>query len=249
MPVARSTPSLLEAHAAVAKVGKYASSESGDTVEVIERPRGGMSLVVADGQRSGQSAKAISNLVVQKCVALLAEGVRDGAVARAAHDALHLQRGGRVSAELTIVSLDLFTRTLVVSRNSRCPSLLLLPGDEQDGLAIHWLAEPSEPIGIHPNTKPSISEFPLVAATTLVVFSDGIWHAGCRTGEALDLPALLANAVRTGQPAATIAETVLASALELDHQRPHDDATVAVVQIIAPSVRSETRRMEIRFPL
>ncbi len=236
---------LLEAHAAVAKAGKYATAESGDTVEVIERPRGGMSLVVADGQRSGQSAKAISNLVVQKCIALLAEGVRDGAVARAAHDALHLQRGGRVSAELTIVSIDMATRTLVVSRNSRCPALLLHDG------ALRWLDQPSEPVGIHANTKPTISEFPLQAETTLLVFSDGIWHAGCRTGERLDLPALLgaALAAPASATAPAIADAVLSAALDLDRQRPHDDATVAVVRIVGVAQHSDVRRMQVTFPL
>jgi hypothetical protein len=49
----------MEFQVAVAKVGKYASSESGDTLEMIERPGGGLSFVLADGQRSGKSAKAI----------------------------------------------------------------------------------------------------------------------------------------------------------------------------------------------
>ena len=39
---------------AVAKINKYASAESGDTVELVERPHGGISIVVADGQRSGR---------------------------------------------------------------------------------------------------------------------------------------------------------------------------------------------------
>ncbi|OUC07453.1 hypothetical protein RY27_14810, partial [Litorilinea aerophila] len=90
----------LEVQIGVAKINKYASSESGDTVEIVERPHGGISVVVADGQRSGRSAKAISNLVVRKAISLLAEGVRDGAVARATHDYLHTLRGGKVSAEL-----------------------------------------------------------------------------------------------------------------------------------------------------
>ena len=41
----------MEVQVAVAKIGKYATAESGDTVEVVERPQGGISAVVADGQR------------------------------------------------------------------------------------------------------------------------------------------------------------------------------------------------------
>ena len=49
---------------------------------MVERPHGGLSIVLVDGQRSGRSAKKISNVVARKAVQLLAEGVRDGVVAR-----------------------------------------------------------------------------------------------------------------------------------------------------------------------
>ena len=73
----------MEVQVSVAKVKKYATSESGDSVEMIERPHGGFSFVLVDGQRSGRSAKVIANLVARKAVTLLGEGVRDGAAARA----------------------------------------------------------------------------------------------------------------------------------------------------------------------
>ena len=62
----------LDIQVAAAKTAKYATSESGDTLEIVERPRGGLSLVLADGQRSGKAAKAISNIVARKAIALLA---------------------------------------------------------------------------------------------------------------------------------------------------------------------------------
>ena len=69
----------MEIQIAVAKVNKYAVSESGDTLEVVERPGGGISVVLADGQSSGRGAKAVSMMVVRRVISLLAEGVRDGA--------------------------------------------------------------------------------------------------------------------------------------------------------------------------
>lgn len=234
----------LHAAAAVAKISKYASRESGDTVEVIERPRGGISLVLADGQRSGLSAKVISNLVVQKAISLLAEGVRDGAVARATHDYLHVLRGGKVSAELTLVSVDLLTRTLVVSRNSRCPSLLRM------GAEFTWLDQSSEAIGVYQNTKPSITEFALQEGTTVVAFSDGIWGAGARVSQKIDLPALVAQLDPDGgAPVESIADGVLDAALTLDQGRPLDDATVVVVKVTPAQVDDGIRRMKVDFPL
>ena len=55
----------MEIQIAVAKINKYAVSESGDTLEVVERPNGGLSVVLADGQSSGRGAKAISMMVVR----------------------------------------------------------------------------------------------------------------------------------------------------------------------------------------
>ena len=63
----------MDLHAVVAKARKYATLESGDTLEMIERPGGGMSWVLVDGQRSGRAAKSIANLVARKAVGLLAE--------------------------------------------------------------------------------------------------------------------------------------------------------------------------------
>src|SRR4030067_3469930 len=97
----------MEIKLAVAKINKYASSESGDTVEVVERPNGGLSVVIADGQSSGRGAKQVSNQVVRKVISLLSEGVRDGAAARAASDFLYTERKGKVSSTLNIASVDL----------------------------------------------------------------------------------------------------------------------------------------------
>ncbi len=234
----------LEIQLAVQKINKYASQESGDTVEIIERPAGGISVVVADGQRSGRSAKAISNIVVHKAVALLAEGVRDGAVARATHDYLHMQRGGKVSAELHIVSVDLRTNTLVVSRNARCPVLMRRHGDFQ------WLDEASDAVGIHHFTKPAISEHQLDDGLTLIVFTDGVWSAGSLSGSIIDLPGIVLAADPDGSATAErIAGAVLAAALDLDQGRPRDDATVLVVKLAPRSSDDNIRRLTMHFPI
>jgi serine phosphatase RsbU (regulator of sigma subunit) len=236
--------SKLEIQLAVEKVNKYASSESGDTVEIVERPHGGISIVVADGQRSGRSAKAISNIVVRKAISLLAEGVRDGAVARATHDYLHTQRGGKVSAELHIVSVDLVTQTLVVSRNARCPILMRHAG------TFVWLDEPSEAVGIHRLTKPIITEHRLEPATTLVVFTDGVWSAGHMAGHRIDLPALITQIDADGTVSASvIADAILSEALRLDQGRPRDDATVLVMKLVELPAVDGVRRLTMRFPI
>ncbi len=115
----------MEIQIAVSKIKKYATSASGDTVEVIERPQGGLSVVLADGQSSGKGAKWVSTFVVRKVISLLADGVRDGAAARAASDSLFTEREGKVSASLNIISIDKHTKTMVITRNNPAPALLV----------------------------------------------------------------------------------------------------------------------------
>lgn len=236
----------LELQVAVAKVGKYAVSESGDTVEMIERPHGGLSLVMVDGQRSGRSAKAISNLVTRKAISLLADGVRDGAAARAAHDYLRTMRGGQVSATLNILSVDLVTRSLVLSRNSHCPAVVV-EGDE-----LRLLDEPSEAIGVHLRTRPVIAELPLSPNLHVVVYTDGLLTAGERYGDPFDVPAFvrqhLASADAQG-PARSLADALLARAVELDQGRPADDVSVVAISIVARAQPDDVRRLSVRFPI
>src|SRR5437870_5471507 len=208
---------MLDVQIAVAKTNKYASRESGDTVEVVERPHGGFSVVLADGQGSGRAAKILSNLVTTKAVSLIKDGVRDGAVARSVHDYLFAYRGGKVSATLVILSVDLASRTLVMSRNSHCPILLSRRGSE--GLTV--VDAPANPIGIYAMTKPVITELPLEAHTYAVTYSDGLMEAGKRDGRPIDLAALMLEYLEKGHcTAAALADYLLSRALELDASRP-----------------------------
>ena len=242
----------MEIQVAVAKVGKYATRESGDTVEMIERPHGGFSFVLVDGQRSGRSAKAISNLVARKAVTLLGEGVRDGAVARAAHDYLYTYRGGKVQATLNIMSVDLVSRTIVMSRNSHCPTFVITA----EGLRV--LDEPSRPLGVHRGTKPLVVELPLVESTTIILFTDGLLAAGQRQGESLDLPALVQGLCDgCACDARFVADQLLAEALRLDKERASDDISILVLGVHARRERDEpaslsnadVRRLSLTVPL
>ncbi len=234
----------MEIQIAVAKVHKYATSESGDTLEMIERPHGGLSVVLVDGQRSGRGAKTISNLVARKAISLLADGVRDGAAARAAHDYLYTHRQGKVSASLNIVSVDLATRTVVLSRNSHCPIILV------NGQGLRLLDEPSVPVGIYRGTKPVISEVPIEAGTYIVVFTDGVLSAGERYGERLDPAQWVTDFVTDGpESAQALADGLLARAVELDRGRPRDDISVLVLAILPKERRDDVRRMAVSFPI
>ncbi len=228
---------------AVAKAPKYPFQVSGDTLEMIERPHGGFSFVLADGQGHGPAANHLSHLVVAKAVALLADGVRDGAAALATHDFLYAYRQGQVSADLTIASVDLVSKTIVLCRNSVCPLVIAENGEPR------LVDAASQPIGIYARTKPIVTELPLADGLVVVVISDGIVEAGERYGRRLDLLSFMRTLLAAPAIAQTIADGFLAEAMRLDEQRPQDDCSVLALAVRLTQGADTIRRLHVSFPV
>lgn len=233
----------MEVRIGIAKTNKYAMSECGDSVETAERPQGGISVILADGQGSGKPAKLTSSLVVNKAVSLITDGARDGAVARSVHDFLYVIKNGKVSSTLTILSADLDTQTAVFCRNSNCPVLV-----KQDyGIDIYDEEIPS--IGVHKRMKPLVHEMPLNEGMILLSYSDGIQAAGRKRGKTFDLKYILRLLTDyQAQDVDFIARSILEYALELDDYRPGDDMTVALLGVAPQENDSLIRRMSLVYP-
>ena len=233
----------MEIQIAVAKVNKYAVSESGDTLEVVERPAGGISVVLADGQSSGRGAKAVSMMVVRRVISLLAEGVRDGAAARAASDYLFTERNGKVSSTLNILSVDLSSETVVLARNNEVPMYVAR------GETIERIAETSKSIGTARNIKPVINEIPIQPGLTIVMYTDGLVYAGERSGTPMDVGTTLRGLLEDNDPSPQeVADALLAQALQLDDHRAVDDMSVVVMRVM-PHEGDNARRMSVRLPI
>jgi serine phosphatase RsbU (regulator of sigma subunit) len=233
----------MEVQIAVAKINKYASSESGDTLEVTERPNGGLSVVLADGQTSGRGAKAVSMLVVRKVISLLAEGVRDGAAARAASDALYTEKDGKVSCTLNIASIDLESNTVVLSRNNPAP--IFICRDDQ----VDCIDAESSPLGIRRDIRPIITEVEVEPGLTIVMYTDGLTHAGKRRGQPMDVCNAIQAMVEEQDPAPQeLADALLAHAVNLDESRPADDISVVVLKVTMKN-GDDVRRMSVRLPI
>jgi serine phosphatase RsbU (regulator of sigma subunit) len=202
-----------------------------------------MSVVLADGQSSGKGAKWVSSLVVRKVIQFLADGVRDGAAARAASDALFTERGGRVSATLNILSADLQTGTLVITRNNPAPVVISYNGKTK------LLSEESDAVGLRRDTRPMISEIPLETGLTVVVYTDGLVHAGCYYGDSLDVCTALIVELEGENPSPEhIADSLMKHALKLDRGMPRDDISIVVLSVLGND-GDMIRRMSVRLPV
>ncbi len=217
----------VEVKIGIAKTSKYAMSYCGDSCDIAERPHGGISAVIADGQGNGLAAHHTSGWVVNKAVSLITDGTRDGAVARAVHDYLYAMKDKKVSCTLTVLSADLDTETIVVSRNSNCPTIV----KTADYVSVY--DEEVGPIGVNRHMKPRMYEVPFEAGMLVVSYTDGIAHAGRKqSGKEADFQKIMAILEdNTADDCDFIAKSILEYALSLDHDQAGDDMTVVVMGI------------------
>jgi serine phosphatase RsbU (regulator of sigma subunit) len=182
-------------------------------------------------------------MVVRKVISLLAEGVRDGAAARAASDRLYTERNGKVSCTLNIASIDLSTNTVVLSRNNPSP-IYIARGDEIDCMDTE-----SSPLGIRRSIRPVITEVELKPGLTIVMYTDGLTHAGKRRGQPMDVCNAIQAMLDEQDPSPQeLADALLAHAVNLDEGRPADDISVVTLKVSSRE-DDEVRRMSVRLPL
>lgn len=226
----------------VAKIPKHGSDISGDTVDVVERRDGGLSLIIADGMGSTADAKLTSSFVVTKAMSLIAEGTRDGAASRAAHDALYSMRSGKSLVGLTIISADFATNSLVVSRNSNCP-VLVRKGEE---LLVYQ--EAVSQIGTEQMIKPNIYVMDLAPDTVVVTFTDGFMRCGAKGPQGWELKDIVMEVKEDLAKRGSVAMTLLNKALERDKGKPKDDISVAVMAVSPHTERHKIRRLNVSMP-
>ncbi len=232
----------MEIQAAIAKVDRYSSPEQGDKVEVIERPNGGISFVMAEGKISGRRSKAVTMKAVHRTMSLISEGIHDGASARAVLSGIKSEHQNRAEVSLTVLSCDLESGTIVITKNHSIPIVFIRDGII-DLLRLESDSEETE------SGTPSVYQFAIELETTYVLFSDGVYSAGQQTNQLIDLPLELESMYEEHEPSVQeLADYILTRAINQDTGRPRDDMTVLVVKI-ASVEKKGIRQVSIKFPL
>lgn len=90
---------------------------------------------------------------------------------------------------------------------------------------------------------PVITELSIESDLTIIIFTDGISHAGKRRGQPMNAGETI-RSIMEDQPHATAAcNSLLAHAISLDDNRPADDISVLVLKVSShtgDNVRRET---------
>jgi serine phosphatase RsbU (regulator of sigma subunit) len=233
----------MELRIAIAKIDRHGSSASGDTVEVTERPNGGISVVLADGQIDQIDQKSVSTMVSHRVIEYISQGIRDSAAIRMASNNLFTEYQARVQARVNVISVDFQTNTILISRNNPIP-IFLINEDEVD-----CLANECDPIGGRADISPSIVELPITPGMAIVVFSDGVYNAGQENEDKPQICTIIEALVEEQEPSAReMADFLLNRAIRLDEGRPQDDMSV-IVLLISPQETDLVRRMSVSMSL
>ena len=133
---------------------------------------------------------------------------------------------------------------VMATRNNTTSILYAYPGK------IDVFDDTCLPIGLHHNPRPTIREIPLQDHLIIVAYTDGLTHAGSRYDQPMQgmymFETLLDQSALASQ---IIADGLLQHAVNLDHGRPADDITVAVVLVLPGNDSDNVRRMTSRWPI
>ncbi len=233
----------MEVQIGVSKINKHETSISGDTLEVIERPSGGLSVVLVSGKVVGENIKSLSSTIAHQIICLLDDGVRDGVALCQVSDLLHQEYKGRQTAFVNVLSVDSLFQTIMISSNNPLPVFSVY-----DGYFKHIQCDPTA-LGHSENVRPSVSQLPLNAGSVLVILSEGFTRAGAVSGKEIDICTLLTSLVDDQQPSAQyIADTIISEAVRLDEGQPQNDYSVAVVGVHEIST-TRFRKLSIQLPV
>ncbi|HEX9388521.1 MAG TPA: SpoIIE family protein phosphatase, partial [Anaerolineales bacterium] len=117
------------------------------------------------------------------------------------------------------------------------------------GEQIDSVEEESIPLGTSRNVRPLITEIAIEPGLIIVIYTDGLVHAGKRRGLPMDVGATLHSVLEDQDPSPQmLADTLLAQAVSLDENRPADDISVLVLKVAART-GDNVRRMTVRLPI
>lgn len=232
----------MELQAAISKVDRYSSAEQGDKVEVIERPRGGISIIMAEGKLGGRRSRSIAMKAVHSILNLISSGLHDGAASRTVLSKIKDEHNGKAKVSLSIISCDLDSQSIVITKNNSIPVITVFEG-MVDYLRFDDSTDADQSL------VPSVYQFEIEEGRDFILVSDGVLQAGSQYEQPLDLRVSVESLFEEDEPSVQeVADAILTQAVSQDLGRPRDDMTVTVLRIsAAPS--TNIRRECVHFPI
>lgn len=233
----------MEIQAAIAKIDKFSSKEEGNKVEIIERPNGGVSIVMAEGKLAGSRSKGVTMKAVHAVLNLIGEGVPDGASARVVLQRIHDEHREIANVNVSIISCDLQSGTIVITKNNSVTVLIYEEGESR------FLPLPDD--AESRQYDPMVYQFEFQLGQTFVLITEGVENAGAYSDNKIDLRTALGSIYEddNDEPSVQdVADNLLHQAIGHDNGRPRDDMTVVVLKV-SPATFRDIRRETVSFPI
>lgn len=233
----------MEIQAAIAKIDRHSSNEQGNKVEIIERPNGGISIVMAEGKLSGNSSKGVTMKAVHAVLNLIAEGVPDGASSRVVLQRIRDEHQESADVKISVLSCDLLSNTIVITKNNLVPVLIYEDGESR----FLQLEQDSE---IH-RYDPVVYQFEFQLGQTFILITEGVQNAGAYDDNKIDLRTALGSIYDDDNEEPSVqdvADYLLNQSIAYDSGRPRDDMTVVVLKV-SPATIKDIRREYVCFPI
>lgn len=231
----------MEIQIAISKVDRYSSPEQGDQVEIVERPNGGVSVILGEGKLNGKRSKFVARKSVHRVLSLLLDGIHDGAASRAVLSALKTEYHGEAEFSLNILSCDLESETIVLTKNNDLPVIMIRKNKgSYTSYEGHDEVDPQEP---------NVYQFPIENDFIIIMFSDGVATAGWECSQPLEWNSLMETVLDEQElTVQELADQILNQAVAQDLGQPHDDMSVVVMQV-GRNIGKPIRRMSLTLPL
>jgi serine phosphatase RsbU (regulator of sigma subunit) len=233
----------MEIEAAISKIDRYGSNEQGNIVEIIERPNGGISIIMAEGKLSGERSKAVTMKAGHDILSLISEGINDGASARVVLSRIKSEHRENALVNVSIISCDLQSSTIVITKNSPVPVLIYEKGESR-----------ILPLVINPDEQlydPIVYQFEFKMEQTFIMISEGLQNAGASNQNQIDLITAIDSInedENCAPPVQRVSDNLLNLAIGHDLGRPRDDMTAIVLKVSQASTK-DIRREYVCFPI
>ncbi len=216
----------MEIKIGIATIVKHDAEYCGDSYSLVERP-GGMALLLSDGHGNTAAAQQTSRWVTQKARSLVLEGKENDVVAKTVHDELYEMKDRKVACALTILGIDAEEELVSIGRSGQTPVFIWT--EEYETV----YDDEATALGMSRNVKPQTYELPLAQGMILAVLTEGVRTAGKKRGGAHFEEEKFWEIIRknSADDVEFIAKNILEYALNLDHEQPAEDMTVAVIGI------------------
>ena len=236
----------MEIKTEIARVRKTGMEYSSDGIMTVERPGGGIRVILADGQGNGLESRLLSRMAVNYAASLVAEGKTNEEAMRAINDRIYEEHERKVPCSLMILSVDTGSGMIEICRNTPCP--VMVSAQEYDAL----YDDSSNPAGIDRHMHTETYSLPIDEENGMLIagFTDGFFKAGHKhSGRGVNIDdvwkIIHANPI---DDCGYIAKSILEYAIDLDGGEPADDMTVAVLAVVPAEHEQKVETIAISYP-